>query len=132
MQIKIGRNRRERNTYIVICVGILIGLLFFVFFHDRNTWKEDVDGNGVDETVREAHMPGGRLIRTVIHEDGTIYQTEYNPEGQIVHEWMMAPDPDNSGKYIVYVWDEKTEQWLLDQNQNGIPDKIEEPDNSDG
>jgi len=131
VRFRIGRNKEERNLVICTCICIVITLLVLGFLHSRNTWKEDVDRDGVKETIKEIHLPTGGRLRYVIEEDGIMYKTEYNPQGQIIHKWKMVPDPDREGLYIIYVWDGETEQWLLDQNQNGIPDKLEETNNSD-
>jgi len=126
MKLAFWRTEKERNI-LVSCILIFLSLiiLIFVILHDSDTWKEDVDGDGVDEIVKETHFVGGRYVRTIIQEDGTLYQTEYTPQGDISHEWKLIPDPDRKGEYSVYIWDERKEQWLLDQDQNGIPDKNE-------
>ena len=132
MKLRIGRNKKERNLVITVGLAILLNILLFALFHSRNTWKEDIDGDGVNEIIKEIRNPSGQLQHWVIEEDGTMYQTLYGKDGSLINKWKMIPDPTNPDEYTIYVRDEKTEQWLLDQNQNGIPDKIEEPDNSDG
>jgi hypothetical protein len=86
------------------------------------TRKEDVDGDGVDEIINEVHLPDKHLVY-VIDEGGTMYKTEYSTDGVLVHEWMLIPDPDKEDKFIIYTWDDETEQWLLDQDHDGIPDE---------
>ena len=61
----------------------------------------------------------------VIEEDGTMYKTEYSADGVLMHEWKLILDPEKEGEYIIYVWDKGTEQWLFDQDRNGIPDERE-------
>jgi hypothetical protein len=102
-----------------------------IFYEEGVRWMEDVDRDGEYELIVEQRFEGGGLRRSVIYNDGTIYRTDYNPENEIVFKWMMIPDPDNEGEYIIYVWDEETEQWLLDQNMNGNPDEQEKKDDSD-
>ena len=141
VRFRIGRNKKERNLVIGTCICIVIALLILGILHSRNTWKEDVDGDGVEETVNVIQLPSGERIRSVIYGDGTVYQTEYmpdgeiyerefNPEGQVVHLWRLIPDPDNPGEYTIHIWDKETEQWLLDQDQDGIPDELEKLDDS--
>jgi hypothetical protein len=97
---------------------------------DGVSWQEDLDGDGEWETIIEQNLPGGRKLRTVIEEDGTIRQTEYGKDGEVTHEWLMIPDPENPEDYTIYVWDEEEEDWLVDQDQNGIPDEQEGSDDS--
>ncbi len=40
-------------------------------------------------------------------------------------KWKMLPVPESPEDYTIYVWDEETEQWVLDQNKDGIPDNDE-------
>ncbi|MBU7025498.1 MAG: hypothetical protein HXS48_01050 [Theionarchaea archaeon] len=126
MKPKIGRSKAERDIYVSLCIALLIILVFYALFHNRNTWKEDVNGDGVDEIIREIHKPDGTLDRYVTEEDGTIYKTMYNREGDIAYQWKIVPDPTTKDNIYIYVWDEKTKQWLPDQNQNGIPDERED------
>ncbi len=96
------------------------------FFVMNNTRKEDTDGDGIEEEIREYHNPDGSSSITIIDDDGTIYRTEYNEEGEIVDQFKTDPDGTS------YWWDDEKEEWRVDQNQNGIPDDEEEQDNSTG
>lgn len=64
--------------------------------------------------------------QVVIDSDGTMYVTDYNREGNIIHQWKEVPDLANKDSVYIYVWDEKAQEWRLDQDQNGIPDEKEE------
>ncbi|KYK32363.1 MAG: hypothetical protein HXS46_10630 [Theionarchaea archaeon] len=126
MKLALWHTERER-TLVVFCIFISLAciILIFAILYDRDTWKEDVDGDGVDEIVEETHLFGGRYLRTITQEDGTLYQTEHNRQGDITHEWKMVLNSDRK-TYTIYVWDKGKEEWLLDQNQNGISDKDEQ------
>jgi len=87
---------------------------------------EDVDGDGEWEQVIEIRRPNGHLERWEIEKDGTIHLILYYSDGKVKNEWMEYPDPENPDGYTIYVWDEETEQWLLDQNRNGAPNKDEQ------
>jgi hypothetical protein len=56
----------------------------------------DVDGDGIDEVVRDIYSPDDKLLeRLVTEEDGTIYRTVFTTNGHILFKWKMIPDPDN-------------------------------------
>lgn len=127
MKTNMEHNRYRRRIFVSACIFLIFcTLVFYVLFHDKNTWKEDVDGDDVDEIVKELHLPDGSLERWVIEEDGTLYMTEYFRDGRIKGKWKYEPNPNNKGEYIIYIWDEEIDQWLLDQDQNGVPDIYEE------
>jgi hypothetical protein len=121
MKLRLWRTERERNIFIFL-ISLIIILYAYNFLGNKGTWKEDVDGDGIDEVVREIYSPDDRLLeRLVTEEDGTIYRTVFSTNGHILFKWKMVPDPDNPDSYIVYIWDEETEQWFLDEDGDGIP-----------
>jgi GH18 family chitinase len=127
MNLKTKYLKREKYLIITVSLCIIVSLLIYgLFFYGKNTWKEDIDGDGVNETVKEMNSIGGGGFRIIKQEDGTIHHIMYNPDNKIMYEWKMVPDPNNLNEYIIYIRDEETQQWLLDQNKNGIPDKQEE------
>lgn len=83
-KISFGNNARtganNHEIMITVCLAILFSILVFALFYNRNTWKEDVDGDGVDEIVKEIRNRGRQLERWVIKEDGIMYQTRYEEE----------------------------------------------------
>lgn len=66
-------------------------------------------------------------MRYVFEEDGVIYKTTYDRDGIIVGKWKWVPIPGTEDTYAIYVWDEETEEWLIDQDENGTPDEVENP-----
>lgn len=119
MNFTLWRTKRERNL-LILTLSISAIVVGYALFNEKDTRREDIDGDGIEEIVNEIQLPDGRRIRTVIEEDGTMYQTDYNHRGEEIHRWMMVPL--GGSEYITYVWDKETEQWLPDQNQDGIPD----------
>jgi hypothetical protein len=115
---------------VVVADFLICTLVGIACDEDGVSWQEDLDNDGTWETIIEQNLPGGRKLRTVIEEDGTIRQTEYDKDGQVIHDWLMIPDPENPEDYTIYVWDEEEEDWLVDQDQNGIPDEQEGSDDS--
>jgi uncharacterized membrane protein YgcG len=49
----------------------------------------------------------------------------------VTHKWMVVPSENEGEDPRIYVWDEKTKQWLPDQDKDGIPDDLEEQDNNE-
>ena len=120
MKSKLWKSKRERNIFIFF-ISLVVILYAYNVLGNKGTWKEDVDGDGIDEVVREIYSPDDRILeRLVTEEDGTIYRTVFSTDGHIMFKWKMIPDPDNPGSYTLYIWDEETEQWLLDEDQDGI------------
>jgi hypothetical protein len=120
MKLRLWKSKRERNIFI-FSISLVVILYAYNFLGNKGTWKEDVDGDGIDEVVREIHSPDDRLLeRLVTEEDGTIYRTVFSTDGHILFKWKMVPDSDNPDSYTIYIWDEETEQWLLDEDQDGI------------
>jgi hypothetical protein len=93
---------------------------------EGKTWGEDIDNDGYFETIIENELPNGGLVRTVIEEDGTMYVTQFSPSGEVIHKWKTVPPEKEGEEPKNYVWDEKTKQWLPDQDMDGIPDAQEE------
>jgi len=117
-------------VWVEVLLLISPGIAAIILYKEGVRWMEDVDGDGEFELITEIRNPDGTFDRYVTEEDGTTYMTKYNWQGDIVHQWKIVPDPTNKDNIYIYVWDEETEQWLPDQNQNGIPDEREGTDNS--
>ena len=120
MKITIWRTREEKYTFFGVLILVFI-MLFSILFLNRDTYKADVDGDGIDETVKDITVPGGRTFHT-IYDDGIIYQTEYNMNGDVIHKWKMIPSENEDDPLTILVWDTELNRWVPDQNQNGIPD----------
>jgi hypothetical protein len=121
MKYTLWRTTKEKCLFIFL-LSLVIITWFYAGFYDRNTRREDVNGDGADEVVKEIQLPDGGVIRTIIEEDGTMYVTEYNPQNEVTHKWMVVPSENEGEDPRIYVWDEKTKQWLPDQDKDGIPD----------
>ena len=123
--MKIQKIDKKRGIgFFLFSLGIFLFIISINFLLEERipTRKEDVDGDGIDEIIKEIHFPDSSLVY-VIEEDGTMYKTEYSADGVLMHEWKLILDPEKEGEYIIYVWDKGTEQWLFDQDRNGIPDE---------
>jgi RHS repeat-associated protein len=107
---------------VVLLLWIVPALLALVTDDEGSAWGEDIDNDGYFETIHESRLPDGGVIRTIIEEDGTMYVTEYNPQNEVTHKWMVVPSENEGEDPRIYVWDEKTKQWLPDQDKDGIPD----------
>jgi hypothetical protein len=127
--MKLPRVTDRRKQYCLILAMTVIWVvasLYAAFHEDRHTYKMDVDGDGVEETVTEYRMITGELHRLVTEENGNVIKKFYRRDGTLIATWMLIPDSENPEGYIIYVWDEKSQEWLLDQDQDGIPDSTEE------
>lgn len=79
----------------------------------------DIDDDGVKEEVRRIDTPGYHMLY-VMENDGTIYKTEFDSEGNIKYRRKLVPVPGKEHSYIYYIWDDTSEQWVLDPNQGRI------------
>ncbi|MGC1121705.1 MAG: hypothetical protein WBA22_11495, partial [Candidatus Methanofastidiosia archaeon] len=59
-------------------------------------------------------------------ENGNVIKKFYRRDGTLIATWRLIHVSENPEGYIIYVWDEKSQEWLLDQDQDGIPDSTEE------
>jgi hypothetical protein len=122
MKLTIWRTKEEKYKFFGLLVLIFVMLSSFLFLN-RDTYKADVDGDGIDETVKDINFPVGGSLQTIYDDDGIIYQTEYDLNGDVIHKWKMIPSENkNEESLTILVWDNELNWWLPDQNQNGIPD----------
>jgi len=121
MKFTIWRNKEEKYKFLCL-LFLIIAIIFIFIFFNRNTYKADVDGDGIDEKIKELDFPGGGSLQTIYNEDGIIYQTKYDINNEIIHQWKIIPSENKNDQRKILVWDEKSKQWLPDQNKNGIPD----------
>jgi hypothetical protein len=126
MKLTLWRTKKEKYLFF-ISLSFAIVVLVYAGFYDKNSRKEDVDGDGIDEVVKEIHLPNGGLVRTVIEEDGTMYMTHFSPSGEVINKWKTVPPEKEGEEPKNYVWDEKAKEWLPDQDMDGIPDTFEKP-----
>ena len=94
----------------------------FLFHEDGTWWEQDIDGDGIFETIQLIEYEGGGSLKTIYDNNGIIYQTEYDINGEIIHQWKIIPSENENDQPTILVWDEKSKQWLPDQNKDGIPD----------
>jgi hypothetical protein len=85
------------------------------------TRNVDIDDDGVKEEVRRIDDPG-YLMLYVMENDGTIFKTEFDSEGNIKYRRKVVPVPGEEHSYIYYIWDDTFEKWVLDLNQSRIPE----------
>ncbi len=111
MKTDLWHTKDKKKDVILFLFFVSILFIIFVSFHDRHTRREDIDQDGVEEIVIEVHLPNGFLLIHVIEEDGTRFETQYNPKGEIVNRWMYVPDPSGETEYITFIWDKETKQW---------------------
>ena len=121
MKLTIWRTREEKYKFFGLLVLIFVMLSSFLFLN-RDTYKADIDGDGIDETIKDTNFPGGGSFKTIYDDDGIIYQTLYDGMGEVMFKWKLIPSEDGDDPPTVLVWDNEFKQWLPDQNQNGIPD----------
>ncbi|MBU7017174.1 MAG: hypothetical protein HXS44_06660 [Theionarchaea archaeon] len=126
MKLTLWRTKREKYLFF-ISLSFAVVVLVYAGFYDRSSRREDVDADGMDEVVKEIHLPNGGLVRTVIEEDGTMFMTQFAPSGEVMYKWKTVPPEKEGEESKNYVWDEKTKQWLPDQDMDGIPDTLEKP-----
>ncbi|MBU7032035.1 MAG: hypothetical protein HXS53_05860 [Theionarchaea archaeon] len=120
MKITIWRNREEKYKFFGLLV-LVFTMPFSIFFFNRDTYKADIDGDGIDETIKDTNFLEGGSYR-MIYDDGIIYQTLYDGIGEVMLKWKLIPSEDEDDPPTALVWDNEFKQWLPDQNQNGIPD----------
>ena len=106
-------------------------------FSDRAFYEymEDLDGDGKWETIRTIKHTDGRIQIDIVDDDGVIHRTILDSEGNLSEKSILIPDPDNPGKYRVYVWDEKTKTYKLEGEQEDVsepPDPPSQPTESSG
>ena len=121
MNITIWRTREEKYKFFVVLI-LVFTMLFSILFLNRDSYKADVDGDGIDETVEDIKFPVGGSSQTIYDDDGIIYQTEYDLNGDVIHKWKMIPSENEDDPLMILVWETELNRWLPDQNQNGIPD----------
>jgi len=56
----------------------------------------------------------------VIEDDGTIYKTEFDSQGNITYRKKLIPVPGKEHSYIYYIWDDTFKQWVFDPNQGWL------------
>jgi hypothetical protein len=127
--MKLPRVTDRRKQYCLILAVTIIWIVagLYAGFHEKgHTYKVDVDGDGVEETVTEYRIETGQFIRLETEENGNVICKFYGIDGTLIARWLMIPNSENPGGYTIYIWDEKSQDWLLDQDQDGIPDSAEE------
>ena len=120
MKLTIWRTREEKYKFFGLLVLIVVMLSSFIFLN-KDTYKADVDGDGIDEKVKDTDFPGGGSLQTIYDDDGIIYQTEYDINGEVIHKWKLIPS-ENKESPTILVWNNEFKQWLPDQDKDGIPD----------
>jgi len=121
MKLTIWRTREEKYKFFGLLVLVLV-ILFNFLFLNRDTYKADIDGDGIDETIKDTNFPEGGSLQTIYDDDGIIYQTKYDINGEVIHKWKILPSENKDDQTTILVWDDESKQWLPDQNKDGIPD----------
>ena len=121
MKFTIWRNKEEKYKFLCL-LFLIIAIIFTFIFFNRNTYKADVDGDGIKETIQLIEYQEGGALETIYDDNGIIYRTLYNSNGGIVIKWKIIPSENKEDPPTILVWDEKSKQWLPDQNKDGVPD----------
>jgi hypothetical protein len=130
MKLPRVTDRRKQYCLILAMTVIWVIAIMYAVFHEKgHTYKMDVDGDGVEETVKEYRIKTGQLYRQETQENGDVICEFYGIDGTLIARWLMIPNSEIPGGYTIYVWDEESQEWLLDQDQDGIPDSTEEARN---
>jgi len=97
--------------------------MFWIFvFYDFNATDKvvtryvDIDDDGVIEKVQRIDLHRYHMLY-VIEDDGTIYKTEFDSQGNITYRKKLIPVPGKEHVYIYYIWDDTFKQWVFDPNQ---------------
>jgi len=122
MKITIWRTREEKYKFFGLLILVFVILCSFLF-PNRDTYKTDVDGDGIDETIKDINFPEGGSFKTIYYDDGTIYQIEYDINGEEIRKWKIIPSENEDEELpTILIWDTELNRWLPDHNRNGIPD----------
>lgn len=66
-----------------------------------------MDGDGIDEIIKEYELADGGISRDIIDDDGTIYVIILDSQGNVLYKTKTTPEGD------VYMWDDEEKQWIL-------------------
>jgi RHS repeat-associated protein len=81
-------------------------------------FMENIDDDEAWEIIIREVLPEGEIRIDIIDDDGTIYRTIFDSEGNEIERLKKVPDPDNPGKYLVYIWDYNTKSYKLKEENN--------------
>ena len=110
MRIKKFKSEREAFIfYFAITLSLVLIIIIVPHVLDRPVkfQKEDVDGDGIDEIIKEYELADGGISRDIIDDDGTIYVIILDSQGNVLYKTKKTPEGD------VYMWDDEEQQWIL-------------------
>jgi hypothetical protein len=110
--VKIKKFKSEREAvifYFAITLSLVLIIIIVPHVLDRpvKIQKEDVDGDGIDEIIKEYELADGGISRDIIDDDGTIYVIILDSQGNVLYKTKTTPEGD------VYMWDDEGQQWIL-------------------
>ena len=110
--VKIKKVKSEREAFIfysAITLSLVLIIIIVPHVLDRpvKIQKEDVDGDGIDEIIKEYELADGGISRDIVDDDGTIYVIILDSQGNVLYKTKTTPEGD------VYIWDDEEQQWIL-------------------
>jgi hypothetical protein len=110
--VKIKKFKSEREAFIfyfaiTLSLVLIITIVPHVLDRPVKIQKEDVDGDGIDEIIKEYELADGGISRDIIDDDGTIYVIILDSQGNVLYKTKTTPEGD------VYMWDDEEKQWIL-------------------
>ena len=110
------------GTAGAIGLGIGIQIINDVLMpQDYYKFMENIDDDEAWETIIRYRDSKGNVRIDIIDDDGTIYRTIFDSEGNEIKRIKEVPDPDNQGEYLVYIWDYETKSYNLKEENNEEP-----------
>ena len=113
---KIRKDPESRGFFRGFILSLYFTSMFWIFvFYDFNatdvvvTRYVDIDDDGVIEKVQRIDNPGYHMLY-VVEDDGTIYKTEFDSQGNITYREKLIPVPGKEHSYIYYIWDDTFKQ----------------------
>ena len=120
---KIRKDPRSEGFFWGFILSMsLTSLVWISILYDFNATDEvvtryvDIDDDGVIEKVQRIDLHRYHMLY-VVEDDGTIFETEFDSQGNITYREKLIPVPGKEHSYIYYIWDDTFKQWVFDPNQ---------------